>query len=202
METVPDGPPYKMLRKSSFIHDLFSLVKLKNTACVACPKKSWSVMFPSPNSGVCYWPLRLGNNYMLVSASFVLAKRSFKAKQLQCWEVCIMKISTVSSCGKQAAEWHEIAPACLLWSQSPGYCSLKTCQLGWHSWCSWLLHWSCVCSMAACQPCDFTVSFKLLKTAKACYYSNSALSTLKYSKHYGQLVLYLFILSQGQRQRV
>lgn len=45
----------------------------------------------------------------------------------------------------------DITLACLTWAQILGYSWLKSCQKVWHSWCSWLLHWCCVSSTAACQ---------------------------------------------------
>lgn len=49
-------------------------------------------------------------------------------------------------------------------SLSPGYCCLRSCQPGWHSWCSWLLSWSWNCGLGVCQPLTslFPVSYKKL----------------------------------------
>lgn len=82
--------------------------------------------------------------------------------------------------------------ACLPWAQIPGYCCLTSCQQGWHHWCSWLLHWSCVSSMAAVSRC-----FQFLNKHCQCtsYYSSLTFGTAKFSRHQVPLALYLFICS-------
>lgn len=110
-----------------------------------------------------------------------------------------MKVSPDSCRGKWAAEWHGITPACLLWSQSPGYCCLRSGQRGWHSWCSWTPAPILCLQHGSLSDADFTVS--PLNSARAsAYYNSPAFGTWKYStRHRGHKALCSSVCSHTAR---